>query len=314
MLLQRQLDNRGFQLNRQGKIPFALGSEGHEAAQTGAATALIRGKDILVPYYRDLGLCLGFGFPPSGVFNSMFARAQDGSGGRQFPNHYSDKAIGLFSVSSIIAAHCTHAVGAAFAFVYRGQTGRAVLCSTGEGATSEGEWHEAVNFAAVRKLPIVFFVENNQYAISTPQAAQMAIADVADKAPGYGIPGIACDGFDPITVYAAMKEALDRARCGGGPSIVEAKVYRFLSHSTDDDDRTYRSPQEVRDRRKCDPVPRFERVLLQAGIINDEELDALKADVLRETNEATDASESLPMPEAGELYGNVYEGAHEPWR
>jgi len=314
MLLQRQLDNRGFQLNRQGKIPFALGSEGHEAAQTGAAAALIRGQDILVPYYRDLGLCLGFGFPPAGVFNSMFARAQDISGGRQFPNHYSDKAIGLFSVSSIIAAHCSHAVGAAFAMVYRGETGRAVLCSTGEGATSEGEWHEAVNFAAVRKLPIVFFVENNHYAISTPQAAQMAIADVADKAPGYGIPGIACDGFDPITVYVAMKEALDRARRGGGPSIVEAKVYRFLSHSTDDDDRTYRSIEEVRDQRKCDPVPRFERILSQAGIINDEQLAALKADVLRETNEATDASESLPLPAAGEMYGNIYEGAHEPWQ
>jgi len=314
MLLQRQLDNRGFQLNRQGKIPFALGSEGHEAAQTGAAAALIRGQDILVPYYRDLGLCLGFGFPPAGVFNSMFARAQDISGGRQFPNHYSDKAIGLFSVSSIIAAHCSHAVGAAFAMVYRRESGRAVLCSTGEGATSEGEWHEAVNFAAVRKLPIVFFVENNHYAISTPQAAQMAIADVADKAPGYGIPGIACDGFDPITVYVAMKDALDRARCGGGPSIVEAKVYRFLSHSTDDDDRTYRSIEEVRDQRKCDPVPRFERVLSQAGIINDEQLAALKADVLRETNEATDASENLPLPEAGEMYGNIYEGAHEPWQ
>jgi 2-oxoisovalerate dehydrogenase E1 component alpha subunit len=314
MLLQRQLDNRGFQLNRQGKIPFALGSEGHEAAQTGAAQALVRGKDILVPYYRDLGLCLGFGFPLSGVFNSMFAREQDTSGGRQFPNHYSDKAIGLFSVSSIIAAHCSHAVGAAYSFVYRGQTGRAVLCSTGEGATSEGEWHESVNFAAVHKLPIVFFVENNEYAISTPQSVQMVIRNVADKAPGYGIPGITCNGFDPLHVYAAVKEALDRARSGGGPSIVEAKVYRFLSHSTDDDDRTYRSPDEVREHRQFDPVPRFERILLQAGVIHEEGLVALKADVLRETNEATDASEALPLPSASALYDNVYEGAYEPWR
>jgi 2-oxoisovalerate dehydrogenase E1 component alpha subunit len=314
MLLQRQLDNRGFQLNRQGKIPFAVGSEGHEAAQTGAAQALVPGKDILVPYYRDLGLCLGFGFPLSGVLNSMFARAQDSAGGRQFPNHYSDKARGLYTVSSIIAAHCCHAVGAAYAFVYRGETGRAVLCSTGEGATSEGEWHEAVNFAAVHKLPIVFFVENNEYAISTPQATQMVVRNVADKAPGYGIPGIACDGFDPLIVYAATKQALDRARSGGGPSIVEAKVYRFLSHSTDDDDRTYRSAEEVRERRSRDPVPRFERILLQAGVINDEELAALKADVLRETNEATDASEALPLPEPTELYTNVYEGAYEPWR
>jgi 2-oxoisovalerate dehydrogenase E1 component alpha subunit len=314
MLLQRQVDNRGFQLNRQGKIPFALGSEGHEAAQAGAALALRRGRDVLVPYYRDLGLALGFGLTPSAIFNSMFARAADISGGRQFPNHYSHKAIGLLSVSSIIAAHCPHAVGVAYAFKYRGEADRAVLCSTGEGATSEGEWHESLNFAAVHKLPIVFFVENNEYAISTPLSTQMAVGNVADRAAGYGMPGVVCDGFDPIATYTAVKEALDRARTGGGPTIVEAKVYRFLSHSTDDDDRTYRSDDEVREHRKRDPVPRFERLLLEAGIIGEEDLARLKADVLRETNEATDASEALPLPDARELHTNVYEGPYEPWQ
>jgi 2-oxoisovalerate dehydrogenase E1 component alpha subunit len=314
MLLQRRLDNRSFELNRQGKIPFALGSEGHEAAQAGAAQALLPGKDILVPYYRDLGLVLGFGVPLSTVFNSLFARAADTSGGRQFPHHYSMHALGLLSVSSIVAAQCPHAVGAAFAFTYRGETGRAVFCSTGEGATSEGEWHESVNFAAIHKLPIVFFVENNAYAISTPQAAQMAIRNVADKAPGYGIPGLMCDGFNPVAVYATVKEAMERARFGGGPSIVEAKVYRLLSHSTDDDDRTYRNSEEVREQRALDPVPRFEQALLQAGIIAKEELAALKAEVLRETNEATDAAEALPLPSPQDIHANVYEGAHEPWQ
>jgi 2-oxoisovalerate dehydrogenase E1 component alpha subunit len=313
MLLQRQLDNRGFQLNRQGKIPFALGSEGHEAAQAGAAMAFARGKDVLAPYYRDLGLVLGVGYTPLEMLESMFARASDRSGGRQFPNHYTNRAIGVLSISSIIAAHCTHAVGVAYAFKYRGETGRAVLCSNGEGATSEGEWHEALNFAAVQGLPIVFFVENNGWAISTPQAMQMGVKNVADKAPGYGMPGVVCDGLDPVATYAAVSGALERARTGGGPSLVEAKVFRFLSHSTDDDDRTYRDRETIEAQRKNDPVPRFERLLLEAGVIDEEALKAMKADVLRETNEATDTAEVAPLPKAQDLYRNVYEGTHEPW-
>jgi 2-oxoisovalerate dehydrogenase E1 component alpha subunit len=313
MLLQRQLDNRGFQLNRQGKIPFALGSEGHEGAQAGAAMAFQRGKDILAPYYRDLGLVLGVGYTPLEMLESMFARAADRSGGRQFPNHYTNRSIGVLSFSSIIAAHCTHAVGVAYALWYRGESGRAVLCSNGEGATSEGEWHEAVNFAAVQKLPIVFFVENNEWAISTPQSMQMACVNVADKAPGYGIRGVVCDGYDPVATYHAVKEALDLARTGGGPSIVEAKVYRFLSHSTDDDDRTYRDRNEIEAQRKNDPVPVFEQRLLAAGIIDEAALKTMKADVLRETNEATDTAELSPLPKAEDLYRNVYEGTHEPW-
>ncbi len=314
MLLQRQIDNRGFQLNRQGKIPFALGSEGHEALQAGAAMAFVRGQDILVPYYRDLGLVLGIGITPAEMLISMFARAADSSGGRQFPNHYTSKARGLLSISSIIAAHCPHAVGVAYAIKLRRETGRAVLVTTGEGATSEGEWHESVNFAAVHKLPIVFLVENNTYAISTPQKAQMAIADVADKAPGYGIPGSVCDGMDPIATYAAVKTALDRARGGGGPTLVEAKCFRFLAHSTDDDDRAYRDRAAIAEARKTDPVPAFERVLLDAGVLDEAALKALRADVLRETNDATDAAEALPYPEPHELYTNVYAGAFEPWQ
>src|SRR5271165_1331836 len=127
MLLQRQVDNRGFQLNRQGKIPFALGSEGHEAVQAAAAMAFKRGTDILVPYYRDLGLVLGIGFTPLDMLLSLFARAGDRSGGRQFPNHYTKRELGLMSISSIIAAHVPHAVGAAYAIKYRGESGRAVL-------------------------------------------------------------------------------------------------------------------------------------------------------------------------------------------
>jgi 2-oxoisovalerate dehydrogenase E1 component alpha subunit len=313
MLLQRMLDNRGFQLNRQGKIPFATGSEGHEGIHAGAALAFERGRDVLVPYYRDIGLCIGIGMEPMQVLLSMFARAADPAGGRQFPNHFTNHALGLMSISSIIAAHLPHAVGAAYAMKLRRESGRAVLAAFGDGATSEGEWHESVNFAAVHALPIVFLCENNEWAISTPREHQMAVADIATKADGYGIPGAIVDGSDPIAVYAVVKEALDRARTGGGPTLVEAKCYRFLSHTTDDDDRTYRTRDEIERHRHLDPVPRFERVLVDAGIATSEELSIMKREVLAEVNDVTDRAEALPYPAAADLYANVYEGTHEPW-
>jgi 2-oxoisovalerate dehydrogenase E1 component alpha subunit len=313
MLLQRQLDNRGFQLNRQGKIPFALGSEGHEAVQAGAAMAFVRGRDVLAPYYRDLGLALGVGMSPFEILSSLFARSTDRSAGRQFPNHYTNHDLGVASISSIIAGHCTHAVGIAAAFAYRRESGRAVLCATGEGATSQGEWHESVNYAAVHMLPIVFLVENNSWAISTPQRMQMRVADVADKAAGYGLPSTVCDGFDPLETYRAVHVAMERARTGGGPTIVEAKCYRYLSHSTDDDDRDYRTREEIEEQRKRDPVPRFEQRLIESGIIDAAQARAMRADVLRETNEATDAAEAQPYPTAESLYTQVVAGDYRPW-
>jgi len=314
MLLQRQLDNRGFQLNRQGKVPFALGSEGHEALQAGAAMAFERGKDILAPYYRDLGLCLGIGLSPYEIMLSIFARAADHNGGRQFPNHYSSKAAGLMSFSSILAAHLPHAVGAAYAIKYRGETGRAVLATCGDGTTSEGEWHESMNFAAVHKLPFVMLVENNEWAISTPLDKQMAQPEIWRRAVGYGMPGMRFNGFDPIETYAAVKEAMDRARSGGGPTLVEGTCYRYLAHSTDDNDMTYRTRDEVDRRRAQDPVPAFEALLVALGVVTPQDVEAMRKDVLRETNEATDAAEALPYPQASDLYTHVYEGAWQPWQ
>ena len=314
MLLQRQLDNRGFQLNRQGKIPFALGSEGHEALQAGAAMAFHRGKDLLAPYYRDLGLALGIGLTSYEILLSLFARAADHNGGRQFPNHYSSKAAGLMSFSSILAAHIPHAVGAAYAMKYRGERGRAVLVTCGDGTTSEGEWHESMNFAAVHKLPLVMLVENNLWAISTPLSRQMGQPDIYKRAEGYGIPGEQFDGFDPIASYGAVKRALDRARGGGGPTLLEGVCYRFLAHSTDDNDMTYRTKEEVEAHRKEDPVPRFERVLLDHDVMSAADVEKLKRDVLRETNEATDRAEAMPYPTAADLYTHLYEGAWQPWQ
>ena len=313
MVMQRTLDNRGFQLNRQGKIPFATGSEGHEGIHAGAALAFERGRDVLVPYYRDMGLCIAVGMDPLQVLLSMFARGKDVSAGRQFPNHYSNHALGLLSISSIIAAHCPHAVGVAYAMKLRRESGRAVLCTFGDGATSEGEWHESMNFAAVHKLPIVFLCENNEWAISTPRENQMAIDRIALKTEGYGMPGVTVDGADPLATYAVMKDALDGARSGAGPTLVEATCYRFLSHTTDDDDRTYRSRDQIEAHRHLDPLPRYEKLLLDARIITPDDVAQLKRDVLAEVNRVTDEAEALPYPEPHAMYENVYEGTHEPW-
>ena len=207
MLLQRAVDTRGFQLNRQGKIGIAMGSEGHEAIQAATGLAFRRGVDLLYPYYRNTGLILACGFPLEDLFRSQLARAKDRTGGRSIINHITARDLGIASISSIIAAQCTHAVGAAYALKLRGESGRAVFCQFGEGATSEGEWHEALNFAAIHSVPVVFLCENNRWAISTPQSKQMVNPDVSARAAGYGLPGVCVDGFDPVAVYEAVSEA-----------------------------------------------------------------------------------------------------------
>jgi 2-oxoisovalerate dehydrogenase E1 component alpha subunit len=188
-----------------------------------------------------------------------------------------------------------------------------VLCSFGDGATSEGEWHESLNFAAVHRLPIVFLCENNEWAISTPRSAQMAIENIASKAEGYGMPSAIVEGSDPLAVYGVVKAAMDRARGGLGPTLVEAKCYRFLSHTTDDDDRTYRTRDAIEAQRHRDPLPRYEKWLTAAGLVTTAEITLLKRDVLAEVNRVTDETEALPYPEPSELYRNVYAGTHEPW-
>jgi 2-oxoisovalerate dehydrogenase E1 component alpha subunit len=313
MLVQRAVDTRGFQLNRQGKIAIAMGSEGHEAVQAGTGLAFKRGSDILFPYYRNTGLTLACGFPLVDLFRSQFARAGDRTGGRQIINHFHAKDLNIASFSSIIAAHCTHAVGAAYAIAVRGERDRAVFCQFGEGATSEGEWHEAMNFASVARVPVVFVCENNRWAISTPQEKQMANLDVAARAAGYGMRAEIVDGFDPVAVHAAVAAARAYAVAGNGPALVEAKCYRFLSHTTDDDDRTYRTREEVEAQRALDPVPRFEQRLLAAGVIGEAELTALRDEVTREVNATTDAVEAEPSPVAAVLYGNVYAGSDDAW-
>jgi 2-oxoisovalerate dehydrogenase E1 component alpha subunit len=306
MVLTRTCDDRGFALNRQGKIPFAATCQGHEAAQSGAAFALKRGTDWLVPYYRDTCMALSFGVTPREQLMCLFARKGDiFSSGRQFPNHYSVPDRKIASISSIIAAHVTHAVGIALAIKMRKESA-IVLTSFGEGSTSEGEWHEALNFAGIHKLPIVFFCENNEYAISVHQSWQMAVKNVADRAAGYGFPGVICDGTDPVQTYETVREAVARARSGGGPTLVEAKCYRAMSHTTDDNQLTYRTQEEIEAVKTRDPIPRFENWLKDRGQLDDGTIAEFKAKALQEVNDATDWAEAQEPPGEEDLTTHVY--------
>jgi 2-oxoisovalerate dehydrogenase E1 component alpha subunit len=313
MLLQRAVDNRGFQLNRQGKIAIAMGSEGHEAVQAGAGMAFERGKDLLYPYYRNTGITLACGFDLEDVFRSQFARATDTTGGKSIINHITDKKKGIASISSILAAQCSHAVGAAYAIKLRGETDRMVLCQFGEGSTSEGEWHESVNFAAIHQVPVVFLCENNQWAISTPISKQMRNPSVADRAEGYGIKGVVVDGFDPVAVYNAVREAREYVTSGKGAIIVEAMCYRFLSHTTDDDERTYRTREEVAEQRVNDPVPRYEKRLIDEGVLTEGEIEQMRKAIAARVNATTDAIELEPSPDPKTLYTEVYAGPPDAW-
>ncbi|HEX3468147.1 MAG TPA: thiamine pyrophosphate-dependent dehydrogenase E1 component subunit alpha [Candidatus Elarobacter sp.] len=313
MLTQRAVDTRGFQLNRQGKIGIAMGSEGHEAVQAGTGLAFERGKDLLYPYYRNTGLILACGFPLDDLFRSQLAREKDTTGGRSIINHVTARALGIASISSIIAAQCTHAAGAAWALKRAGDGDRVVFCQFGEGATSQGEWHEALNFAAVHALPVVFLCENNQWAISTPISKQMRVASVAARAGGYGIRGVTCDGFDPVAVYTTVRDARAHAAGGHGPVLVESMCYRFLSHTTDDDDRTYRTRDEVAGQRPNDPVPKYEQQLVERGVLSADDVAALKREITELVNRTTDEIEQEPYPDPRSLYGNVYAGPDDAW-
>jgi 2-oxoisovalerate dehydrogenase E1 component subunit alpha len=304
--LARALDERIWQLNRAGIAPFVVSGQGHEAAQVGAGFALDRTKDIILPYYRDLALSLVFGLTAEDIMMSVMARAADpSSGARQMPAHYGSRKLRIISGSSSVSTQLPLATGIAYASKLRKLDQVSLVCF-GEGGASKGDFHEACNFAGIHKLPVIFFCENNGYAISVPQDSQMAIDNVADRASGYGFSGFVVDGTDLLAVYQIVKEAVDRARNGGGPTLVEAKVYRFHPHTSDDDDRAYRAPEEVKAWRGHDPVTLFEARLREIGALDNESLNELKASTKREVDAATEASEQAPLPDASTFDRHVY--------
>lgn len=306
LMLARALDERMWQLNRSGKAAFVVSGQGHEGAQIGAAFGLDRSRDILVPYYRDLAFSLAFGMTAEETMLSALARAAEpSSGGRQMPAHYGSAERRIITASSPVSSQIPIATGTAYAAKLR-RTGQVTIVCFGEGGSSQGDFHEACNFAGIHKLPVIFFCENNRYAISVPQSLQMAIDNVADRAAGYGFPGVVVDGTDPLAVYETVKEAADRARAGEGPTLVEAKLYRFNPHTSDDDDRTYRAPDEVQAWRAHDPLTRFAARLKELDILDDDAIAALQAETRRQVDAATDAAEAAPPPDPATFADHVY--------
>ncbi len=295
--LARAVDERMWVLNRAGRIPFVISGQGHEGAQVGIAWPLRRNHDWIAPFYRSIATCLTFGMTAQDILMAQYAKATDpSSGGRQMPGHYGHVAHNLLSLSSPVGTQMLHAVGIALAAKVR-RTGQVAMTSMGEGSSNQGEVHEGLNFAAIHKLPFVLVVENNGYAISVPISKQLATEHVADRAAGYGIPGVIVDGSDVLACYRASREAVERARRGDGPTLLEAKVIRLTAHSSDDQQTKYRPEEELADLRSHDALPLFRDQLRDAGVLADELETRIAADIKREVDEATDHSENEPDPD-----------------
>jgi 2-oxoisovalerate dehydrogenase E1 component alpha subunit len=307
MIRARALDDRLWLLSRQGKAHFVITSAGHEATQFGCAWAVNVGQDYVVPYYRDMALALALGQTPLDIFLHALGKAGDpSSGGRQMFGHYSSRKLRIVSGSSSVGSHPLHAVGLALAFRVTGETGLAAMTFFGEGATSEGAWHEAIGFAGIHQLPVVFVCENNQYAISIHQRREVPVEDVAAKAAGYGMPGVIVDGNNIFAVYAAAQAAMERARSGGGPTLLECKTYRLRPHSNADDDRKYRTEDEIAQWRARDPIARLERVLLDRGLLKPDDIAGYRQAIAAEIEQAIEAAEQAPGPALDTLGHHLY--------
>ena len=307
MLLARRTDERSWILNRQGKAAFVISCQGQEAAQVGAAYCLRPGHDYVYPYYRDHGLVMTLGMTARDEFLALLGRREDpNSGGRQMPGHFSSRELNIVTSSAPIGVQYPQAAGTALAFKMRGEDGVVLACG-GEASTSGGDWHEAMNLAGIHDLPLVFLVENNAYAISVPENLQVA-GSIAGRAEGYGFPGVAVDGNDVLAVYEAAREAVERARRGDGPTLIEAKTYRLTGHSSDDDDRRYREREEVEAWRLKDPIVRFEKYLMEHGVLDEEGRDEMEEEIKAEVKEASDYAENAPFAEPDEGFAGVYAG------
>ncbi len=236
----------------------------------------------------------------------MLQRAADpNSGGRQMPAHYGCRRLNIISTGSSVGTQLIHACGIALASRMRGEDA-VTLTSIGEGGTSEGDFHEALNFAATHKLAVIFLVENNGFAISVPWQKQMPTPDVADRAKGYGIPGVIVDGCDAIACYRVAREAVKRARRGDGPTLIEAKVLRLTSHSSDDDQRRYRTSEDLESDKERDSLLRFKATLEELGVLTASDAEEMRAELVVELNDATEAAEAAPLPAADTAMLHVY--------
>jgi 2-oxoisovalerate dehydrogenase E1 component len=296
ILLARRLDERIWALNRQGRAAFVVSASGHEGSQIPPVMALDPEIDWALPYYRDLGTVLAWGMTPTQVLLGVMAKAGDpSSDGRQMPSHWSLRERRMFTHSSPIATQFPHAAGIA-KVLQDDHSSAVVFVSGGEGSTSEGDWHEAMNFAGIHGLPLIVLIENNQYAISVPERDEVG-GHIAARAVGYGMHGVVVDGNDPLAVYKVAKDAADRARRGDGPTLIEAKTYRYYAHTSDDDDTLYRTREEVEQWRRRDPLSQLRVYLIEQRLLGEADDERLEAEVATLVKAAVETAEAAPDPD-----------------
>ncbi|MGX7013958.1 thiamine pyrophosphate-dependent dehydrogenase E1 component subunit alpha [Vagococcus silagei] len=306
VLRGRRLDERLWQLTRIGKTSFNISGQGAEVAQVAMAMAFDHEKDYFLPYYRDMTACLVWGMSSKDILMGSFGKDADPSShGRQMPNHYGSKEHNIVSFSSTVSTQMPLATGVGYAALLENKD-YVALTTTGEGSANQGEVQEAMNFAGVKKLPVIFVVENNAYAISTPIDEQYANKHMSDRAVGYGFEGITVDGNDFTEVYLTFKKAVEDARNKKGPKLIELMVSRLTSHSADDDQTIYRSKEEIESMKEKDPLTDFEKQLIKEGYLTQEEIDAIDVEIRAEVDKATDEAEAMPEPAADTLLDEVY--------
>jgi 2-oxoisovalerate dehydrogenase E1 component len=329
MYLSRRLDDREVMLKRQQKIFFQISGAGHEALLIAAGTALKSGYDWFFPYYRDRALCLTLGNTvEEQLLQAVGAATDTASGGRQMPSHWSSPRLNIVSTSSAVASQCLHAIGCAEAGRYFSRHPEAsarrdddysayknvkfhgdevVFVSLGEGSTSEGEFWEAINSASNLKLPVLFLVEDNGYAISTPVEVNTPggnISALVANFPNFFFAEV--DGTDPVESYDALRRAVEHCRSGQGPAFVHGHVVRPYSHSLSDDDRAYRSEEERQTDALRDPLPKFQMRLLRDGILDAEAINRLEQAVDKEVTEAAEEALRAPLPETRSITRHLY--------
>ncbi|MEA3202889.1 MAG: pyruvate dehydrogenase component alpha subunit [Thermoplasmata archaeon] len=310
MVRVRRMDEKLILLQRQGRIGFYLSCLGQEACHIGAAYALNE-DDWIYPHYRNPGTPLLRGVSMQRMVHQCYGNAEDEIKGRQMPVHYSFKDINFFSISSPLGTQIVQAAGTAYAMKLKG-TKQVAMTSFGDGSSSEIDFHSGMNFAAVTKSPCIFMLENNQWAISVPTTKQSASESYAIKAAAYGMPGVQVDGNDVLAVYKVTKEAVDRARHGEGPTLIELVTFRMGAHSTSDDPSRYCPPEQLKEWAQKDPLKRFEAFLLKNKVLAQAEMDKLAKDAVAEVEEAIkNAEKAGPMPEVATMFDDVYEHVPE---
>jgi 2-oxoisovalerate dehydrogenase E1 component len=334
MYLSRRLDDREIQLKRQNKIFFQISSAGHEAVTAAAALLLRPGVDWLYPYYRDRALCLMLGVTPlETLLQAVGAKNDPSSGGRQMPSHWGHTRWNIVSKSSCTGTQFVQATGAAESTLYYERHPKAlaqakkaplgefvshepeeiVYVSSGDGATSEGEFWESLNVACAKKLPMFYLVEDNGYAISVPIEVQTAGGSIARLTKSFPNLHVAeCDGTDPLESYAVCKEAILYVRERRGPALVHANVIRPYSHSLSDDEKLYKTPEEREAEAHRDPLSKFALFLIREGLMDQKEIEALEAEVDREVREAADQALAAEPPEVSSILTNVYSPVVDP--